>query len=106
MQILNNGRFGMGAALSGTMKWAIAKAVDFATNRTQFGRKIDTFGAIQEKLSQMALKHYVTESMAYTGINNYIYLDTTINTLRKNCCRSAAGKLRYNDSLIVCVLTL
>lgn len=33
MNILNNGRFGMGAALSGTMRAAITKAVDFATNR-------------------------------------------------------------------------
>jgi very long chain acyl-CoA dehydrogenase len=40
MNILNNGRFGMGATLSGTMKWAIAKATDFAVNRTQFNKKI------------------------------------------------------------------
>merc|ERR1711988_1707632 len=36
MQILNNGRFGMGAALSGTMRTVIQKATDFATNRIQF----------------------------------------------------------------------
>lgn len=30
MNILNNGRFGMAAALSGTMKGVIAKAVSFA----------------------------------------------------------------------------
>ena len=66
MNILNNGRFGMGAALSGTMRASIAKATDFAVNRTQFGRKIETYGAIQEKLAQMAIKHYVTESIAYT----------------------------------------
>uniref|UniRef100_A0A8C7XR54 Very long-chain specific acyl-CoA dehydrogenase, mitochondrial n=1 Tax=Oryzias sinensis TaxID=183150 RepID=A0A8C7XR54_9TELE len=65
MNILNNGRFGMAAALSGTMKGVISKAVDHAANRTQFGNKIHTYGAIQEKVARMAMLHYVTESMAY-----------------------------------------
>ncbi|XP_054431741.1 very long-chain specific acyl-CoA dehydrogenase, mitochondrial [Pteronotus mesoamericanus] len=65
MHILNNGRFGMAAALAGTMKGIIAKAVDHAANRTQFGDKIHNFGLIQEKLARMAMLHYVTESMAY-----------------------------------------
>ncbi|XP_036967253.1 very long-chain specific acyl-CoA dehydrogenase, mitochondrial [Acanthopagrus latus] len=65
MNILNNGRFGMAAALSGTMKGVITKAVDHAANRTQFGSKIHTYGAIQEKMARMAMLHYVTESMAY-----------------------------------------
>ncbi|XP_056601461.1 very long-chain specific acyl-CoA dehydrogenase, mitochondrial-like [Triplophysa dalaica] len=70
MNILNNGRFGMAAALSGTMRGAIAKAVDHAANRTQFGNKIHTYGAIQEKIARMAILHYVTESMAYMVSGN------------------------------------
>ncbi|XP_053120732.1 very long-chain specific acyl-CoA dehydrogenase, mitochondrial [Hemicordylus capensis] len=65
MNILNNGRFGMAAALAGTMRGIIGKAVDYAANRTQFGDKIHNFGAIQEKLARMAVLQYVTESMAY-----------------------------------------
>ncbi|XP_045745958.1 very long-chain specific acyl-CoA dehydrogenase, mitochondrial isoform X3 [Mirounga angustirostris] len=65
MHILNNGRFGMAAALAGTMRGIIAKAVDHAANRTQFGEKIHNFGLIQEKLARMAVLQYVTESMAY-----------------------------------------
>ncbi|CAH0561926.1 unnamed protein product [Brassicogethes aeneus] len=65
MNVLNNGRFGMAAALAGTMKACTKKAVDFATQRTQFGAKIDSFGAIQEKIARMATLQYVTESMAY-----------------------------------------
>ncbi|KAA8579096.1 hypothetical protein FQN60_007216 [Etheostoma spectabile] len=65
MNILNNGRFGMAAALSGTMKGVITKAVDHAANRTQFGNKIHNFGAIQEKMARMTMLQYVTESMAY-----------------------------------------
>lgn len=65
MQILNNGRFGMGSALTGTMRSVIKQAVDHATNRTQFGSKIDSYGAIQEKIARMSMQHYVCESMAY-----------------------------------------
>lgn len=66
MNILNSGRFGMGAALSGCMRTQIRKAVEHATQREQFGSKISTFGAIQEKLARMSMAHYATESMAYT----------------------------------------
>merc|ERR1719216_213039 len=65
MEILNNGRFGMGAALSGTMRSVIQSATDHATNRIQFGSRIDGYGAIQEKIAKMSMIHYATESMAY-----------------------------------------
>lgn len=65
MNILNNGRFGMAAALSGTMRAVTKKAVDHATTRVQFGRRIDSYGTIQEKIARMAMLHYVTESIAY-----------------------------------------
>lgn len=61
MNILNNGRFGMVAALSGTMKYCIQKAVDHASSRVQFGSQIHTFGSIQEKIAHMVIKHYVAE---------------------------------------------
>ena len=65
MQILNNGRFGMAAALSGTMRNGIRKAVEHATQRKQFGSRIDSYGTIQEKIARMSMVHYATESMAY-----------------------------------------
>merc|ERR1719239_1031338 len=65
MAILNNGRFGMGAALSGTMRTVITEAAEHATARVQFGSRIDGYGAIQEKIAQMSMTHYATESMPY-----------------------------------------
>lgn len=65
MNILNNGRFGMAAALSGTMKKTIERAIEHATTRVQFGSKLETYGLVQGKIAQMALLQYVTESMAY-----------------------------------------
>ena len=61
MNILNNGRFGMAACMSGTMKASIQKAAEHAATRSQFGRRIDSFGTIQEKLARMAMAQYITE---------------------------------------------
>ena len=38
--------------------------------RVQFGSKIKTYGAIQEKLARMAMMHYATESVAYVVSSN------------------------------------
>ncbi|XP_012214486.1 very long-chain specific acyl-CoA dehydrogenase, mitochondrial [Linepithema humile] len=73
MNILNNGRFGMAAALSGNMRYCINRAVNHATQRVQFGRTLDNYGAIQEKLGRMSILHYVTESLAYTISGNMDY---------------------------------
>ena len=51
-------------------KRSVAKAVAHATQRVQFGARIDSFGTIQEKLARMAMLHYVTESMAYMISSN------------------------------------
>merc|ERR1719411_2089601 len=77
MQILNNGRFGMAAALSGTQRFAIKKAVEHATQRNQFGGRIDSYGAIQEKIARMSMTHYATESVAYmvSGLMDQGYQD-------------------------------
>jgi len=47
------------------MRAVTKKAVDHATTRLQFGRRIDSFGTIQEKLARMSILQYVTESLAY-----------------------------------------
>lgn len=65
MNILNNGRFGMAMTMSGVMKMCIKKATEHATQRTQFGNKLETYGGIQEKLARMACYQYATQSMGY-----------------------------------------
>ncbi|XP_055682567.1 very long-chain specific acyl-CoA dehydrogenase, mitochondrial isoform X1 [Lutzomyia longipalpis] len=65
MNILNNGRFGMSATLSGTMRACIEKATEHVTQRVQFGQKICEYKGIQEKLARMSMLHFATQSMAY-----------------------------------------
>ncbi|KAI5631707.1 acyl-CoA dehydrogenase, middle domain-containing protein [Phthorimaea operculella] len=85
MNILNNGRFGMAAALAGTQRAAIKQAAEHAATRTQFQRKLKDFGSIQEKLARMATLQYTTESLAYmvsgnmdTGAQDY-HLEAAIS---------------------------
>jgi len=47
--ILNIGRFKLGAAATGAMKYGLVQAVKYANERKQFGRPISSFGAIKEK---------------------------------------------------------
>ncbi|XP_022119259.2 very long-chain specific acyl-CoA dehydrogenase, mitochondrial isoform X1 [Pieris rapae] len=65
MQVLNNGRFGMAAALAGTQRAALRLAAEHAATRQQFGRRLADFAGVQEKLARMAQLQYVTESLAY-----------------------------------------
>ena len=65
MHILNNGRYGMCCALSGTMKNAIVIASKHANNRSQFGNTLASYEGIQEKIARMTCLHYTTQSMAY-----------------------------------------
>jgi len=52
------------------MRASTRAAIQHATNRVQFGKRIDAYGTIQEKLARMAMLHYVTESMAYMISSN------------------------------------
>ncbi len=62
---LNIGRFKLGAGCLGTCKIALREAVKYAKQRTQFGQPIASFGLIQKKLAEMAIRTYVAESMVY-----------------------------------------
>ena len=63
--ILNYGRFKLGAMLSGGSLGAIGEATRYASQRKQFGQAIATFGAIQHKLGEMTVRAYAVESMVY-----------------------------------------
>lgn len=70
MNILNNGRFGMGAAMAGTSRAALRTASEHAATRVQFGRKLAEFGAVRERLARCAALQYATESLAYMVSGN------------------------------------
>jgi alkylation response protein AidB-like acyl-CoA dehydrogenase len=65
LNILNMGRLKLAAACIGAAKRGLRQALAYATERQQFGRPIASFGLVQEKLAEMAVRIYVLESMIY-----------------------------------------
>lgn len=63
--ILNMGRFKLGAACIGGARQTLELGVRYAQERVAFGKKIAEFGLIQRKIALSATQLYVTESMAY-----------------------------------------
>jgi alkylation response protein AidB-like acyl-CoA dehydrogenase len=63
--ILNIGRFKLGAMCVGGMKLMVTESVRYANERHQFGRSISSFGAIKAKLGEAAIRTWVGESMTY-----------------------------------------
>jgi alkylation response protein AidB-like acyl-CoA dehydrogenase len=63
--ILNIGRFKLGAMSVGGMKLMTHESIRYANERHQFGKSISSFGAIKAKLGEMAIRTWVGESMIY-----------------------------------------
>jgi len=71
MAILNNGRTGLGGGSVGAMKRMINEAILQASERKQFDTPIADFGLVQEKIAQMSINCYVTESIV-AMVGHYI----------------------------------
>jgi alkylation response protein AidB-like acyl-CoA dehydrogenase len=66
--ILNIGRFKLGASCVGGARNGLENAVRYAKERKAFGKPISEFGLIQEKLAECATGVYAGESLAYRTI--------------------------------------
>jgi len=63
--ILNIGRFKLGAGVTGGAKLAIKSVIDYGKSRTAFGQPITSFGLVREKIAQMCLLSWVSEAVVY-----------------------------------------
>lgn len=63
--ILNIGRLKLCAATNGGSRSALNMSVEYAINREQFNTSISNFGAIKEKLANMAISLWVSDSALY-----------------------------------------
>ena len=66
--VLNIGRFKLGAACTGGARNVLHDAIQYAKQRKAFGKSIAEFGLIQEKLAECAAGVYAGESMVYRTI--------------------------------------
>ena len=68
--ILNAGRFTLGASCVGGAKNVLATSSKYAKERNAFGKQIGDFGMIREKLAEMAIQIFAVESMVYRSAGN------------------------------------
>jgi alkylation response protein AidB-like acyl-CoA dehydrogenase len=63
--VLNVGRFKLGAGGTGAAKLALGTGIAYANERVQFKQKISSFGAIQEKIADLTADIFASESLVY-----------------------------------------
>lgn len=63
--VLNVGRFKLGAAVVGAAKMAMVEGIKYGNIRKQFGKPISSFGAMQEKMADMTAEIFAAESLVY-----------------------------------------
>src|SRR6201988_3315433 len=68
--ILNSGRFTLGASCVGGAKNVLTTSSKYAKERKAFGKQIGDFGLMREKLAEMAIQIFAVESMVYRSAGN------------------------------------
>ena len=76
--ILNIGRFKLGAMCVGGARVSIESAVSYAKQRKAFGKTIGDFGLVREKIANMATLIYVGESLVYRTVG---MMDTLLSEI-------------------------
>jgi alkylation response protein AidB-like acyl-CoA dehydrogenase len=66
--ILNIGRYKLGATAIGAAKTSLNEAIQYAKDRRAFGRPIAEFGLIQEKIAAAAADVFACEALCYRTI--------------------------------------
>ena len=68
--ILNAGRFTLGASAVGGSKHVLMTSAKYCKERKAFGKQIGDFGLMKEKLAEMAIQIFAVESMVYRSAGN------------------------------------
>jgi alkylation response protein AidB-like acyl-CoA dehydrogenase len=83
--ILNVGRFKLGAMCVGGARLSLEHAIGYAKQRKAFGKVIADFGLVREKLANMAVGIYVGESMVYRTVG---MMDVALSEVDKSAADS------------------
>jgi len=84
--ILNVGRFKLGAGCVGAARTSLQHAIAYAKQRKAFGKVIADFGLIREKLADIAVGTYVGEAMVYRTVG---MMDVALAEVDKSAADSA-----------------
>ncbi len=104
--ILNVGRFKLGASVTGGAKLAIENAVKYANEREQFKTKISQFGAMKYKIAEMAIRTWVAESITYRTVGMIDNLigdgadgDKKLRSIEEYAVESSINKVFCSEAL-------
>jgi alkylation response protein AidB-like acyl-CoA dehydrogenase len=95
--VLNFGRFKLGAMCAGGAKHAIGESARYAAERKQFGQPIASFGAIKHKLGEMIVRTYAVESLLYRTAG---MLDARIDQRGVNDAHASAALAAFEEYAI------
>src|SRR5690242_6016131 len=84
--ILNVGRFKLGAMCVGGARVSLQHAIEYAKQRKAFNKVIADFGLIREKLANMAVGIYTVESMVYRTVG---MMDVALDEVDKSSTTAA-----------------
>src|SRR6202049_3188196 len=96
--ILNAGRFTLGASAVGGSKYVLATAAKYARERKAFGKAIGDFGVMREKLADMTIQIYAVESMIYRSAGN---METAMASASTNGSDGSAGEKIQNTMKVL-----
>ncbi len=96
--ILNIGRFKLGAMCVGGARSSLDNAIRYAKQRKAFEKVIADFGLIREKLANMATSVYVGEAMIYRTVG---LMDTALNAVDKSAPDTAKQTLKAIEEYAV-----
>ena len=96
--ILNIGRFKLGAMCVGGGRVSMENAVAYAKQRKAFGKVIADFGLVREKIANIATLLYVGESLVYRTVG---MMDTALGEVDKSAADAAKQTLKAIEEYAV-----
>ena len=96
--ILNVGRFKLGAMCVGGARTSLDNAIAYAKQRKAFGKVISDFGLVREKLANMAALVYVGEAMVFRTV---AMMDGALDAVDKSAPDAAKQTLKAIEEYAV-----
>src|SRR3954466_5909375 len=96
--ILNIGRFKLGAMCVGGARSSLDHVIPYAKQRKAFGKVISDFGLVREKIANMAAQIYVGESMVYRTVG---MMDAALASVDKSAPDAAKKTLKAIEEYAV-----
>src|SRR5215472_6585263 len=96
--ILNVGRFKLGAMCVGGGRVSLENAIAYAKQRKAFGKVIAEFGLVREKIANMATLIYIGEALVYRTV---ALMDSALSEVDKSAADAAKQMLKAIEEYAV-----